>query len=210
MAQKEKIVEEALKLFQAHGIKSITVDRIAKHLRMSKRTIYEIFPDKTAIVNGCIELYQTNIRRRNQDIIEASPNVMLALLRLKDVITTEQGAINTNFFADIQHFYPQLIVQENDRYGDFSHGQIVKLAEKGILEGVFRNEMNTDIFAKTLLALLRLIENTDLFQQYYPNRNLLVDNTLLPYIKGICTPKGIYLVEYHEKTLRETLNATQK
>ncbi|RZL30602.1 MAG: TetR/AcrR family transcriptional regulator, partial [Pedobacter sp.] len=43
MEVKEYIVEEADKLFCQYGFKSVTMDDIAKHLGISKKTIYQHF-----------------------------------------------------------------------------------------------------------------------------------------------------------------------
>ena len=43
---RERIIETAVKAFAAQGIKSITMDDIATSLGISKRTLYEVFPDK--------------------------------------------------------------------------------------------------------------------------------------------------------------------
>ena len=46
------IIAEAAELFKVYGIKSVTMDSIASHLGMSKRTIYEIFSDKDDLLVG--------------------------------------------------------------------------------------------------------------------------------------------------------------
>ena len=50
---RERIILAAVELFTTNGIKSITMDEIAASLGISKRTLYEVFPDKErAIVEG--------------------------------------------------------------------------------------------------------------------------------------------------------------
>ena len=45
------ILTEAEKLFMKFGMRSVTMDDIAKHLGMSKKTIYQHFSDKDELVN---------------------------------------------------------------------------------------------------------------------------------------------------------------
>ena len=47
---KERIIETAMRLFTDNGIRSITMDEIAASLGISKRTLYEIFVDKEALL----------------------------------------------------------------------------------------------------------------------------------------------------------------
>jgi AcrR family transcriptional regulator len=47
---KERIIETSGRLFMRYGVKSITMDDIAKELGISKKTIYQHFSDKDEIV----------------------------------------------------------------------------------------------------------------------------------------------------------------
>ena len=49
-----KIIGKAAALFVESGIKGITMDELAEHLGMSKRTIYEHFADKKELVKECV------------------------------------------------------------------------------------------------------------------------------------------------------------
>ena len=46
----EKILETAGSLFLKYGVKSISMDDIARELSISKKTIYHFFKDKNEIV----------------------------------------------------------------------------------------------------------------------------------------------------------------
>jgi AcrR family transcriptional regulator len=47
-----RIIESAEEMFFRYGIKSITMDDIAKQLGMSKKTIYQHFSDKDKLVES--------------------------------------------------------------------------------------------------------------------------------------------------------------
>ena len=71
MEVKEYIVEEADKLFCQYGFKSVTMDDIAKHLGISKKTIYQHFSDKNELVNLLIEMKWTLFP---ETVMEMVPN----------------------------------------------------------------------------------------------------------------------------------------
>ena len=50
METKDRILLGAEELFFKYGIKSVTMDDIAKHLAISKKTIYTFFNDKNELV----------------------------------------------------------------------------------------------------------------------------------------------------------------
>ena len=47
---KEKIISESIELFMKYGLRSVTMDDIAKHMGISKKTIYMHFKDKEEII----------------------------------------------------------------------------------------------------------------------------------------------------------------
>ena len=49
----ERIIGSARELFYKFGIRSITMDDVAKHLAMSKKTLYQHFRDKNDMVMQC-------------------------------------------------------------------------------------------------------------------------------------------------------------
>src|SRR5664279_3582554 len=56
MEHKERILEKATELFLRYGIRSITMDEIAAQLGISKKTIYQFFTDKDAMVEAVVEV----------------------------------------------------------------------------------------------------------------------------------------------------------
>jgi AcrR family transcriptional regulator len=51
---KDRIISISAKLFSAHGINTIGVDRICVEASVSKRTLYKHFPSKEALVSAAI------------------------------------------------------------------------------------------------------------------------------------------------------------
>ena len=55
MGQIERILQGGEELFLQAGIKSVTMDEIARHLGMSKKTIYQFFKDKNELVIALVK-----------------------------------------------------------------------------------------------------------------------------------------------------------
>ena len=51
---KREYLEKATQLFKHYGIRSITMDEIAAQLGISKKTIYQFFTDKDAMVEAVV------------------------------------------------------------------------------------------------------------------------------------------------------------
>lgn len=58
MARREEILAVAEGLFREGGYVGLTTDAVAARCRMSKRTLYQLFPSKVALIRGIIDRHR--------------------------------------------------------------------------------------------------------------------------------------------------------
>lgn len=199
MITKEYIIETATKLFMQNGVKTITINRIVKELRTSKRTIYSHFEDKLDLLKACLDVYNTKVRAENEEVIKSSENVIEAMGRLHQKIVRRSHQVNPNFFGDIIHYYPGLLNESYRRNGNYAHQQLIDLADAGIKDGIFREDMDVEVVVKTVLKLLKMLKDNELFPATEFSKERLTFGILVPYLRGLCTEKGIELLHIQEE-----------
>ena len=202
MITKELIIETATKLFMQHGVKTITIDRIVKELRTSKRTIYSHFEDKVTLLRACLDVYNTKVRAENEEVIRTADNVIEAMGHLHQKIVRRSHQINPNFFGDIIHYYPGLLHESYKRNGNYAHKQLIELADAGIKDGVFQEDMDVEVVGKTVLTLLKLLKDNEQFPVTEFSKERLTFGIMVPYLRGLCTSKGIELLHIQEELFR--------
>lgn len=202
MITKDLIIKTATALFMQYGVKTITIDRIVKELRTSKRTIYSHFEDKTSLLCACLDVYNTKVRAENEEIINTSDNVIEAMGHLHQKIVGRSQQINPNFFGDILHYYPGLLHESYRRNGNYAHEQLIKLADAGIKDGIFQEDMDVEVVGKTVLTLLKLLKDTVQFPVAEFSKERLTFGIMVPYLRGLCTSKGIKLLHVQEELFR--------
>ena len=69
---KEQVMTTALDMFSQYGIKSVSMDDIARNTGISKRTIYEFFEDKETLLQEAIK-YHNNTMRKILSELEKGP-----------------------------------------------------------------------------------------------------------------------------------------
>jgi AcrR family transcriptional regulator len=199
MITKELIIETATKLFMEHGVKTITMDRIVKELHTSKRTIYSYFEDKVALLEACLDVYNANVRAENEEVIRSADNVIEAMGHLHQKIVRRSYQINPNFFRDIIHYYPGLLPESYKRNGNYAHQQLIELASAGIKDGIFQENMDVEVVGKTVLKLLKMLKDNELFPASEFSIERLTFGIMVPYLRGLCTEKGVKLVHIQEE-----------
>lgn len=205
MITKELIIEEATKLFMEHGVKSVTIDKIVKELHTSKRSIYNHFEDKIELLHACLANYHANIKKENEEIIHTSDNVIEAMGRLHQQIIRRSYDVNPNFFNDVQNYYPGVLRDSYRNTGKYAHQHLMFLAEWGIRDGIFEKDMDVEVVGRTVLTLLKLLKNSRTFPLGEFSKERLTFGILVPYMRGLCTLKGIKLLAIQEELFRVSI-----
>lgn len=200
MTYKEKILSGSRELFNRYGIKNITMDEIARQLGISKKTIYQEFPDKDSLVHTLMENDLELRQREFDDIYNRSENVVDEVFTIMKQLTGIFANCNPVMFLDLQKFYPKTW----KLFSDFRHKYIIdrveRSIEKGKKDGLVRLDINTKI-----LAYLRMEEIVmAMGGQVFPADKFSVLEVQLAltehFLYGICTLKGHKLVNKYKKS----------
>jgi TetR/AcrR family transcriptional regulator, cholesterol catabolism regulator len=202
MITREIIIESATKLFTLHGVKNITIGHLVKELRTSKRTVYTHFEDKTSLLRACLDVYNAKVKAENEEIIRSSATAIEALGLLHQKIVRRSYQVNPNFFSDIIHYHPGILSESYSNNGNFAHKQLLDLAQWGMEDGIFVPDLDIKVVGKTVLVLLKLLKDNEQFPITEFSKERLTFSTLVPYLRGLCTPKGIELLKIQEDLFR--------
>ena len=194
MEIKDRIITEARQLFVKYGIRSITMDMIAEHLGISKRTIYENFRDKDELLKSCIVTAMADQREINEEIIRNSSNIIEAtFVFIKNSINTLKQ-INPSFFFDIKKYYPAIWSENIHKNDKRNLNRTISLLNQGVSEGLFREDINVEIIARLILEQFKLLSNQEIFPEDKYSMIDIFENIVINFIRGIVTDSGLKLV----------------
>lgn len=203
METKDRILEAANKLFNRNGIRRVTMDEIAHDLSISKKTIYQFFPEKDDLVHECC----TNMmERRGCEFMELQKNAKDAIDEIMHIMKHMAGMysrVSPSVFYDLQKMYPKTWAA----FRQFKEHNMMKMIEQNLRQGISQKLYRADIPVKTL-AILRMQEvelgmNPDVFPEDKFN-HLQVQIALLDhFLYGICTLKGHKLINKYRQIKEE-------
>lgn len=200
---KERIIEGAYQLFSQRGLKSVTMDDIARHLHVSKKTIYKYFREKDEIVEaftlGLLKQTQSSL----DEIAAISKDPIEEILLIMKHLATMFSTINTNLIYDLQKYYPKVWIV----FKEFKDKNMIQMVEnnlrKGIKQGLYREKLDVKILARLRMAQVELAMNPLVFspQQFdFAKVQLtLIDH----FLHGITTLKGHKLINKYNKVVEE-------
>lgn len=188
---RERIILAAVELFTTNGIKSITMDEIAASLGISKRTLYEVFPDKETLLEECILKSQKDGDIFVKGVIETSSNVLEVLLRCYQWSIERFHATNKKFFEDIKKYPKAYQLMKNNR--NRSPEDTVNFFKEGVKQGIFRDDVNFAIINLLVRDQLDLLMNSDICNEY--SFLEVYESIMFTFLRGISTEKGARVLE---------------
>lgn len=185
-----EFLERAAGVFLKYGIKSVTMDDLARELGMSKKTIYQYFRDKNDLI---VKIIEVKVAQDQQCCLQAqneSENAIDEMLNITRFVVDNFASINPTVFYDLQRYHPDAWQVVTTHKRDFILGNIRNNIQRGINEGVYRNNLNIEITARLHMACTDIIMTGDWFP--YPEFRLdeLFTESIRFQIRGMATEKG--------------------
>jgi len=197
MEAQNRIVTKTHELFMLYGIRSVSMDEIANHLGMSKKTIYQYFKDKDALVDGVINI---EIERHHEEFSRyaaISENAIHEMFLALDTAQEMFKHMNPSVMFDLQKYHSAGFEKFKAHKNTFFYEITKANIERGKQEGYYRIDLDADIMSKYRLESIMIPFNLAVFP---PEQYTLVTTAKLiseNFIYGLVTPQGHTLVEQY-------------
>lgn len=163
MINQESIVLQATSLFMNFGVKSVTMQDVSRALGVSKKTLYQF-------VKGKKELIQMSLRQDHlttttflEKCNEEAEDAIDEMERLARFIIDMLKQLKPNVVYDLRKYY-RSVYDEWKVYRDQTiYQQIKRNLERGIAEGLYRNDLDADVIARFYLGKVIIILEEDVF-----------------------------------------------
>ncbi|RCH55215.1 TetR/AcrR family transcriptional regulator [Mucilaginibacter hurinus] len=201
MEQTDRIIAGAEELFLTAGIKSVTMDDIARHLGMSKKTIYQFFKDKNELVSGLVKRKLQEDEDRICGIVAQSGNVIEEMINMMKCSEEIFSRINPIVIHDMQKYHPEAWGMFQNFKADFLVKILEELLIKGKEQGYIRHELDVSIIARMRVSQVEMGFNTRIFPVTEFNTWKVQFQFLEHFCFGVCTLKGYKLLDEYRSTL---------
>ena len=193
--QQEKWLKRVEDLFLRYGIKSISMDDVARELGISKKTLYQFVDSKDDLVVKVLQRHIAGEKAQCEHLFRAAGNAVEEMFIVMENNAQQLQQMKTNIVYDLQKYHRDAWEMMRDFQQDFLYGLVRQNLERGIKEGVYRGDFNVDIVAKMHIAMSFQLFDEDMFpQNNYPKENLFHE-FLMHYLYGIVSDKGLQLLK---------------
>lgn len=204
-----RILDQAKELIFQRGVRSVTMDDIARELGISKKTIYQFYKNKAEIVYEVAmahfraeEAHSEAISREATNAIDEEFRILMWSLQVFQTMAP-------NLVAEVRKYYPRAWEIFERFQTDYIMRKVRDNLDRGIEEGLYRPEIDRDVIAQLRLAQVEwfLGLHRPGADQFPPIRIQIQLFDL--YMHGICTEEGRRQLSQYVAQVREQASSLQ-
>jgi AcrR family transcriptional regulator len=193
------IIDASGQLFRKYGIRSISMDDISRELGMSKKTLYQFVDNKPDLIE---KLLRRQVECSTACVVESagSMNAIDILLHVSVKISEEIREMNPVIAFDLEKYYPALYRAFVQAKRDHVYLKIKENLEQGVMEGIYRDDLNADLVAKLYVQKLIDVHDPEFLPSVDFSQEKVFQVMFDNHIRGIANAEGL---AYYEKKKSE-------
>lgn len=177
-----------------YGIRSVSMDDIARELGMSKKTLYQYVVSKADLIKKILESNEFHTKCLYREDRNAT-NAIDELLEISVEVARDLKKYNPSVLYDLQKYYPEVIRPFFERRHNAVLSFIKDNLLKGIGQNIFRADLDVDLIAQLYIKKLEGVHDF-LFNGEKPYTFEQILTVMFEnHIRGICNENGI---KYYE------------
>jgi len=196
---KATILAKVHELFMKYGLKSVSMDDISRQLGISKKTLYQCVENKRDLIKEVFQKHITEEEAAINEIVVKSKDAVDEMIEIARFVTALLREISPTTLYDMQKYYGDIWGMMEGLHQDHVYSVIKNNLDRGITEGLYRKNLNTDIIAKLYVGKTMLIVDEDVFPLKDYNKEKLYLEYVHYHLHGIALPKGLKLFEKYTK-----------
>jgi len=199
METQHRVLHKADELFRTYGIRSVTMDDIAKALGISKKTLYQSYSDKDLLIQDTVDLTISNHYTGIQSCKGiAAENAIHEQFAINELLGKMMHGINPIMFYDLQKYYPSIW----NKFSEFRNTKVLAEIQdnisRGIEEGLYRNDFDVLVQSKMRLAEIDSCFKYDVFPPSNFSIVQVMKQSTEMFMYGMVTLKGYKLINQYK------------
>lgn len=188
--QENEVIAKAGELFIRYGIKSMTMDEISRQMGISKKTLYQSCKNKKDLVEKVIKMQIEDEQECICNMLESEENAIDMLMELTKFVGNRMKELHPSVLFDLKKYHFEAWKILNAHKMEFIFRNIKANIEKGIEQGVYRENMNPEIVTHFYLSMINTLIDPDFFPGEQYTRAEIHREMMRYHIRGIASSEG--------------------
>ena len=188
------IKEKSKALFFSYGLKSVSMNDIAQLSGISKKTIYQSFDDKNALVYAVVN----DLIRSHEDVFKiaqaTAKDAIDEVIKQDTAFSSVCTGLRPSFFYELENFFPD-VWEVLQQYKLKIHKGIIVNLRRGQEKGDYREDIDRKLISDLRLHQLVNVLKPEFLTSFDLSVKQLADQFTMLYLRAITTEKGKKLLD---------------
>jgi AcrR family transcriptional regulator len=187
---RERILELASEQFMRYGVRTITMEDIARSAGISKKTIYQEFKDKKELVKETFAWVLSKDKEKLRFILDSEDRLIEHLVQSSQTMRERLEHMNPLVILEVRKYFPEAWEEFESFKNDFVVKDLMMVMERGKVLGYFRPEIDSEILAQLRVNQISTVLESSMAGQSGSDILNAQLEMMDHFLHGIFTEKG--------------------
>lgn len=194
--REQQLIKQAHQVFMRFGIKSVTMDDMARNLGISKKTLYQHVSDKNDLVTKVLQWDCCVDQESIHEIVSRGLNAIDENVEIGKFIVERLRSIHPSIHFDLEKYHSEAWKESRRETQKLIVELVSQNLKKGIEQGLYRHDLNIPVIAKVYMSRFDIVFDPEIFPpQEYDFAEVYLE-MLRYHIRGIASEQGTkYLID---------------
>lgn len=188
--EKDIFLKKVSELFLQNGAKSLTMDDIAKELRVSKKTLYKVYESKENLLEEILEFNIEKVLFKMQHLDENVDNAVERMFKRDEDIEKASRTNDSIMLRQLVKYYPQIFKKHMLFFSEKFSELLIHNIERGRTQGLYREDFDAQLYSKLFFQMTMSYDNSPFLDTSQLCRSEYQQELLLFYMNAITTEEG--------------------
>lgn len=192
----KKVLNAAERLFMRFGIRSVSMDDVARETSISKKTLYQCFRDKDELVRRTLSTHLDAVDEKIKSVMASIADPIEQLEVIAGFVLEHNKEVNPSLLYDLRKYHPDSFRLFSESREQVFRNQVRQNLESGISLGLYRSDLNIEIVCRLYLGNVANLLDPDVFPDAEPSFEARYRELIRYHLHGIASAKGIERLQH--------------
>jgi TetR/AcrR family transcriptional regulator, cholesterol catabolism regulator len=145
------------------GVRSVSMDDLARETAISKKTLYRCFRDKDDLVRQTLMNHLNTLHAQIDTVMESIEDPIEQIERIAGFVLEHARDVNPSLINDLRKYHPECFNLFSESRMKIFYAQVHRNIESGIAMGLYRANINSEILTRLYLNNVMSLIDPEVF-----------------------------------------------
>lgn len=200
MEKDTELLEKVSELFIENGAKTVTMDDIAQELKISKKTLYQKYQNKEALLEEVLAYKLEMVLAKMRNLDETIENAVERMFKRDSDIERASRTNDSIMLRQLIKYYPQIFNKHMLYFSEKLSEILLHNIERGRKQGLYREDFDAELYSKLYFQMTMTYDNSPYLDTKQISRATYQQEALLFYMNAITTEEGKKALKEFQRT----------